>query len=374
MVSINIPLYNEPKVAARLLDACLGLHYPSDKLEIIVVDDSNDQTTRIVREYENKWPGIVKIIHREVREGYKAGALQIALEKSKGDFIAIFDADYVPGRNFLTEMVPHFFGDDRLGFVQARCGHLNPNSSWVSKAVALALDGYSIIDQRARFSSNLIAHFSGTNGIFRREAVVSVGGWSSETLAEDLDMSIRLQLNGWRYLYLPTVVCSGEIPPYLSIFKDQQLRWAKGFAECFRLYCKPILMHKGLTTFQKAEALFLLATYFLCPLSVLGFALSVLYYVTFPPAFILDDFWKTLYAPILSGLSTIIYIAPLMVYGAVVTELHRGTKRITRLLHLPYLLLLGFIVVFTNTVAVVEGLMAIKSPFNRTPKYGLIEQ
>jgi len=374
LVSINIPLYNEPRVAGRLLEACISIDYPREKLEIIVVDDSTDRTTQIVREYEASWPGLVRVIHRSGRKGYKAGALQEALRLSKGEFVAIFDADYVPGPSFLRDMIPHFYSDSRLAFVQARCGYLNPNSSWVSKGVSLALDGYSIIDQRARFASNLIAHFSGTNGVFRKSAIQSVGGWSAETLAEDLDLSIRLQLNGWKYLYLPNIVCSGEVPPFLSVFLHQQFRWAKGFSECFRLYWRSILRHGGFSRFQKGEALFLLATYFLCPLSVLGFALTMLYYAAVTPAFILGEYWTTLYAPVLSGLSTVIYVAPLMVYGTAVRELHRGRKRLTRLLHLPCLLGLGFVAIFTNSLAVLEGLFGIRSPFERTPKYGLIEQ
>ncbi|MEM3507277.1 MAG: glycosyltransferase, partial [Candidatus Bathyarchaeia archaeon] len=165
-VSINLPIYNEEKVIARLLNAVLNLDYPKNKLEIIVIDDSNDSTTQIIKSYEEKYKGLIKFIHRNNRNGFKAGALQLALENSTGEFIAIFDADYVPKPNFLKALLPYLYIEENVAFVQARIGYLNKNQSWVTKAVALGLDGYCFIDQRARYASNLLAHFSGTNGIF----------------------------------------------------------------------------------------------------------------------------------------------------------------------------------------------------------------
>lgn len=373
-VSIHLPFYNEAKVASRLLDACLGLDYPKDKLEIIVVDDSTDETTQITRDYAARNPGRIRVIHRDNRDGFKAGALQVALQNTAGDYVAIFDADYVPHSSLLKEMLPYFYTDPKVAFVQARCGYLNPSTSWITKAVALGIDGYCLIDQRARHKANLLAHFCGTNGIFRLESLKSVGGWASDTLVEDLDLSVRLQLKGWRYVYLPNIVCAGEIPHTLKTFRRQQFRWAKGFTECFLKHWRSILTHRGLSIFQKIEAVFLLATYFMCPISVAGLALTLTYYAIFPLSFLRTEYWQTIFAPVLSGLSTVIYMAPIIVYGTTVSELRsQGRKRFIRLFHIPYLLGLGFAVIFTNGVAVLEGFLGVKSPFHRTPKYGLID-
>ena len=196
MVSVHLPLFNEERVASRLLDACCKLDYPRDKLEIIAIDDSSDGTTKIAKEFESKNPDLVKVIHREDRSGFKAGALQLALEKSKGDFIALFDADYVPPRNFLRKMVPYLYADEKVAFVQSRWSYLDGQFSWIAKAISLGIDVYAFVDQRARYVGNLLAHFSGTCGVFRRSAMEEVGGWSADTLAEDLDLSIRLHLKG----------------------------------------------------------------------------------------------------------------------------------------------------------------------------------
>jgi len=373
-ISIHIPLYNERNVASRLLEACVNLDYPREKLEIIVIDDSNDGTTEIARSYEVRHKDLMRVLHREKRDGFKAGALQQALKASTGEFIAIFDADYVPKPNLLKEMIPYLYVDERVAFVQARCGYLNRESSWITKAYSLAIDGYFLIDQRARFAENLLAHFSGTNGIFRRSAIEQVGGWHSDTLVEDLDLSVRLQLADWKYLYAPNVYCSGEIPPVLNALRKQQFRWAKGFTECLKKYWKAIILQKHWSGFQKVEALLQLSTYFMFVISAAGLVLMLPYYLLLPITFLMGDYWKTVFAPLTSIFSVAIYSAPLLVYGTAVSELRRESNdRFTRLFYLFYLMIVGFGILFSTAAAVIGALLGRKSPFDRTPKFGLVD-
>jgi cellulose synthase/poly-beta-1,6-N-acetylglucosamine synthase-like glycosyltransferase len=371
-VSVHLPIFNEERVAGRVIDACTKLDYPRDKLEIIVVDDSQDATTNIVREFEAKFPGLVKVIHREDRVGFKAGALQAALERSTGEFIALFDADYVPPRNFLKKMVPYLYVDERVAFVQSRWSYLDGQFSWIAKAISLGIDVYAFVDQRARYVGNLLAHFSGTCGVFRKRAIEEVGGWSSDTLAEDLDLSIRLHLAGWRYIYVPTVVCPGEIPPSFDNLRHQQFRWAKGYSECLRKHGGQILRSGRLSLFQKAEAMLHLGTYFICPLSIIGIVVGLLYYSIFPPSFWLMGFWRYQVALLTFLLSLVIYSAPLIASGVTLSEFSQvGITKLRRLLHLGYLGAIVSGLLPSNTKAVVEGLFSTSSYFYRTPKIGL---
>ncbi len=334
-VSVHLPLFNEEKVVRRLLDACTRLEYPRDKLEIVAVDDSSDGTTKIAQEFEVKYPGLVKVIHRDDRTGFKAGALQLALKESKGELIALFDADYVPPRDFLKKMVPYLYVDEKVAFAQSRWSYFDGEFSWISKAISLGIDVYAFIDQRARYVGNLLAHFSGTCGVFRRGAIEDAGGWSSDTLAEDLDLSIRLHLKGWRYVYVPTVVCPGEIPPSFDNLRHQQFRWAKGFSECLRKYGGAILRSSRLNVFQKAEALLHLGTYFICPLTIMGIVVGLLYYSIFPPSFWLMGFWRYQVALLTFLLSLVIYSAPLIASGVTLSEFsHHRKRRLRRLMHL----------------------------------------
>ncbi len=374
-VSIHLPVYNERCVVSRLLESCLKLDYPRDQLEIIVVDDSTDDTTNIINNYTGRFPDLIKVIRRESRIGFKAGALQEALSRSQGEFIAIFDADYVPPNDFLKRMIPYLYVSDKIAFAQARSGNLNSHSTWVTKAVSLAIDSFFLVEQRARFAGNLLPHFLGTSGIFRRSAIEAVGGWSSDTLVEDLDLSIRLQLAGWNHIYVPNVVCSGEVPPTLSVFVRQQMRWSKGFSECLRKYWKTILHHKGLTLFQKVESLFQLACYFVFVLGVVGFFLTIPYYLVFPWSFLLYDYWKCSVAPIAIIASVPIYAAPVLFYGLAIAELRKMEKiSFRRICHLGYLGIIGYIVSWAGALAVIEGLIGKRSAFRRTPKFGLVDR
>jgi cellulose synthase/poly-beta-1,6-N-acetylglucosamine synthase-like glycosyltransferase len=372
-VSVHLPLYNEKGVARRLLDACVKLDYPRDKLEIIVIDDSNDGTTEIVQEFKSNYPDLVTVIHRDGRVGFKAGALQVALQKSAGEFIALFDADYVPPHDFLKKMIPHLYVDEKVAFAQSRWSYLDGQFSWIAKAISLSIDIYASVDQRARYVGNLLAHFSGTCSVFRKQAIEDAGGWSADTLAEDLDLSIRMHLKGWRYIYVPTVVCPGEIPAGFDNLKHQQFRWAKGFSECLKKHGGAILRSSRLNFFQKMEALLHLSTYFFCPLTIIGLVVGLLYYSIFPPSFWLMGFWRYQVALITFLLSLVIYSAPLIASGVALSEFSQlGMSKLRRLFHLGYLGALVYGMLLSNTKAVIEGLVSHSSYFYRTPKLGAI--
>lgn len=371
-LTVQLPLYNEAKVAGRLLDACVNLDYPHDKFEIVVVDDSTDKTTQIVRDFETKYPELVKVIHRKQRTGFKAGALQTATQTSRGEFICLFDADYVPPRDFLKKLIPYLYLDEKVAFVQARWSYLDGQFSWVAKAVSFGIDLYAFVDQRARYIGNLLAHFSGTCGVFRRTAIEDAGGWNPETLAEDLDLSIRLHLKGWRYVYVPTVACPGEIPQSFDSLRVQQFRWAKGFSQCLRRHGSAILRSKQLGPFQKLEAFLHLATYFICPLTVIGSVVALLYYAIFPPSFWLINFWRYQVAWLTLALSMVIYSAPFIASAIVITEFsHSGISKLRRLAHLGYLGALVYTLLLSNTKGVIDGLFFRKSYFHTTPKLGI---
>ena len=372
-VSIHLPLYNEERVANRLLSACTARDYPKDKLEVIVIDDSTDGTTSTAKQFEAKFPNLVRVIHRETRTGFKAGALQLALDRSRSDLIALFDADYVPPRDFLKKMVPYIYVGNNVAFVQSRWSYLDGQFSWIAKALSLAIDVYAFVDQRARYVGNLLAHFSGTCGVFKREAIEGVGGWSADTCAEDLDLSIRLHLRGWRYIYVPTVVCPGEIPASFNNLRLQQYRWAKGFSECLRKHGRSIMRSRELNFFQKVEALLHLGTYFMCPLTVIGIVVGLLYYAIFPPSYWLLGFWRYQVALLTFLLSLVIYSAPLMASTITLSEFsHRGFVKLRRLAHLGYLGAIVYGLLLSNTRAVIEGLFSKTSYFYRTPKLGLV--
>jgi cellulose synthase/poly-beta-1,6-N-acetylglucosamine synthase-like glycosyltransferase len=372
-VSVHLPLFNEESVVGRLLAACVKLDYPADKLEIIVIDDSNDGTTRVAKSYEAKYPKLVRVIHRENRTGFKAGALEVAMQNSTGEFIALFDADYVPPTDFLKKMIPHLYLDDKVAFAQSRWSYLDGQFSWIAKAMSLAIDVYAFVDQRARYVGNLLAHFSGTCGVFRRKAIEDAGGWSSDTLAEDLDLSIRLHLKGWKYIYVPSVVCPGEIPPSFDNLRHQQYRWAKGYSECLRKHGEAILCSDHLNFFQKVEAILHLSTYFICPLTIIGIVVGLLYYSVFPPSFWLMGFWRYQVAFITFLFSLVIYSAPLVASSVTLSEFSQiGAMKLRRILHLGYLGAIVYGLLFSNSRAVIEGLFSRTTYFYRTPKMGSV--
>lgn len=374
-VSVHLALYNEKPVVSRLLDSVIAVDYPRDKLEIIVVDDSDDGTTELLRSYEDRYPGLVTVIHREQREGFKAGALQAALLRSRSEFVAIFDADQMPTSDFLRRMIPYLCLDNTIAFAQARPVYLHDGKSWVARALSLGMDAYAFVEQEARFSANLLTHFSGGGGIFRKSAIIDVGGWNSETLAEDLDLSIRLRLSGWRHIYDVTVACPGEAPTSFQVLRQQQFRWANGFAGCLKKHFRSLVTTRQMSPMQKAEAVVYLAGYAASPLIAIGVVLAVLYCIVFPLNFIASGFLRNALAAFTVLTSSLIYTAPLALFAVAVFRSTSGwSRRAKRVVDLIYLGVLSVGIFLTSARAVLDGFLNKATYFYRTPKRGDVEQ
>lgn len=368
-VSVHLPVYNEKRVISRLLDSVLVFDYPHDKLEIIVVDDSTDGTTQLLQSYREKHPELITIVHRERRDGFKAGALQTALDRSRGDLFVLFDADHVPAPDFLKRMVPYLCSDSRVALAQPRQGYLHDVNSWVARALGLGTDAYAFVDQEARYSAELLTHFSGSGGVFRKAAVVDVGGWSSDTLAEDLDMSIRLRLRGWRWVYDRSIECPGELPDSFTILRQQQFRWASGFAGCLSKYLRKLLTTNRMSIMQKGEAMIYLSGYVASPLIAIGVVVAILYCLVFPSDFILDGFRHNVLSTFTVVMSALIYTAPLAMFAVAVYRSTNGwPRRIRRVSDLFYLGVLSVGIFLTSARAVVSGLLNRATYFYKTPR------
>lgn len=367
-VSVHLPFHNERRVAARILSACLAFDYPRDKLEIIVVDDSDDGTTEIARRFEDLYPSMVRVLHRVDRRGFKAGALNLALAHSRGDLIAVFDADYIPPPSFLRETVPYLLSEEKVAFLQTRCGHLNADYNWVTRAAVAAHEWFWGREQKARYETGFFTHFGGTGGLFKREALMESGGWPEGTLTEDLDLSVRLHLKGWKYLYIPEIVCPGELPPSFKALLRQQHRWAKGFTQCLLKHASNILKSRRLTFTQKVEAIMQLSSYLTAPATLGLMASLTLLWMACPP-----DILK------LTGLTLLgESLIPLSIGAAALRredkEMNGNAQRKTSLQDLAYLILMTLPMLIVYTKGVLEALLGVGSPFRRTPKYGLITE
>ena len=272
-VTVQLPLFNEATVAVRLLDHVARFDYPRDRLEIQVLDDSTDETGQLVRAAMRRLAADeatsdldIAYIHRVDRTGYKAGALDAGMKVAKGELIAIFDADFLPQPDFLRALVGHFT-DPKVGMVQARWGHLNRGHSLLTRVQALMLDGHHLVENRARAAAGWLFNFSGTGGMWRKAAIVDAGGWQHDTLTEDLDLSYRAQLGGWKFVYREDVVTPAELPEDVSAFRAQQYRWAKGTVQTSRKLLERVWTSRlGLD--QRVEAFFHLTPHFAYPLMV----------------------------------------------------------------------------------------------------------
>jgi len=365
-VTIQLPLYNEATVAARLLDHVAAIEYPRSRLEIQVLDDSTDETRALVRAKVEalRERGLdVVYIHRVDRTGYKAGALDNGLRVAKGELIAIFDADFLPQPDFLRAVVPHFVADPRVGMVQARWGHLNREHSMLTRTQALMLDGHHLVENRARSAAGWLFNFSGTGGMWRKAAIAGAGGWQHDTLTEDLDLSYRAQLAGWRFVYRQNIVTPAELPEDISAFRAQQFRWAKGTVQTARKLLAHVMKAK-LSPMQRVEAFFHLTPHFAYPLmvilSVLLLPALVLMPATDPKTMLMIDL------PLVIGTT-----GSLAAFYAM-AELAQGRRRIDAFKQLPALLALGAGLAPHLTKAVWEGLHSMAGEFVRTPKKGAV--
>lgn len=360
-VTVQLPIYNERYVVKRLLHAVAGLHYPKDLLEIQVLDDSTDETTamasRLVKRYRQQGFDIA-LLHRSHRQGYKAGALKAGLEVAKGRFIAIFDADFVPTPDFLHRTLP-FFQDPSIGMVQTRWEHLNQDYSLLTRAQAFGINGHFWVEQAARCWSGLFMNFNGSGGIWRRQTIEEAGGWQEDTLTEDLDLSYRAQLKGWRLKFLPQVVCPSEIPVQMSAVKSQQHRWAKGSIQTAKKLV-PHILKAPMSMFKKYQALCHLTNYMVHPLMVFVVLMSSLL-LMLPLA-------TTLRMPSLLALCFFMAtLAPSSMYLYAHCHLYRDWKR--RLWAFPALLVFGIGIALNNTKAILEAVFNVQSAFVRTPKF-----
>jgi cellulose synthase/poly-beta-1,6-N-acetylglucosamine synthase-like glycosyltransferase len=363
-VTIQLPIYNEMYVADRLIDAVCEMDYPRELLEIQVLDDSTDETREIaelaVRRHAARGFDIA-YLHRVDRRGFKAGALEAGLKLAKAQFIAIFDADFIPPQDFLARTLPYFAGE-KVGMVQARWGHINQDYSLLTKIQAILLDAHFVLEHGGRNRAGCFFNFNGTAGVWRREAIDSAGGWQHDTLTEDLDLSYRAQMLGWKFVFLPDVVSPAEVPVEMNSFKSQQHRWAKGSIQtCIKLLPRILRSNQPLSV--KAEAFFHLSANFnyllMSLLSVLMFpAMIVRYNMGWTEMLLID-------LPVFAAAT----MSFCNFYALSQRELYPDWR--ARLKYLPFLMSIGIGLCVNNTRAVLEALFGKQSEFARTPKYGI---
>jgi cellulose synthase/poly-beta-1,6-N-acetylglucosamine synthase-like glycosyltransferase len=376
-ITVQLPMFNEELVAERIIRATCQLEYPLDKLEIQVLDDSTDYSAEIARKACEEWAAKgfpIKYIHRDNREGYKAGALAEGLKQATGKFIAIFDADFVPPKDILRNVV-HYFTDKAIGMVQVRWDHLNRDASLLTKSQAIFLDGHFVIEHTARNRSGRFMHFNGTAGVWRRSTIEDAGGWQHDTLTEDLDLSYRAQIKGWKFVYLPQFCAPAELPPEMIAFKQQAHRWTKGSMQTALKLLPRILRSKNLSWRIKTEAFFHLTNTLVYPLMVL---LTVLMWPTFfnvMSPFKVHSWSQYIFSGSLFVLATC-SASTFFVFGQ--RELFGKFAGWKTVIYLPFLMGLGVGVCLNNAKAVSEAFISrgkrTGGEFVRTPKYGVSGQ
>lgn len=365
-VTVQLPMYNEQYVAQRVIEAACRIDYPRAQLEIQVLDDSTDHTREIAAETVQRMQAAghnVVYLHRSDRSGYKAGALEAGTRVARGEFIAIFDADFLPPANILRDTI-HYFTDERVGMVQSRWDHLNRNDSLLTRAQAVLLDGHFLIEHSARNRSGRFMSFNGTAGVWRRSAIDDAGGWQHDTLTEDLDLSYRAQLRGWNFIFLPELTSPAELPPEMNAFKAQQHRWTKGGAQtCVKLL--PTVLRDGPSWRVKLEACFHLTS---CVVYILMVILSLL----IGPALIMKMVVRGEDSPLELALDFVLFVvgtgSALSFYVVSQRQILRKWSDVFRCV--PPLLALGIGIAFNNAVAAIEGFFAKSGEFVRTPKFG----
>ena len=361
-VTVQLPVYNERYVVERLLDAAAGLDYPRDRLEIQLLDDSTDATVEIAAKRIAWWRSQgVNIVHlrRVDRAGFKAGALQHGLEWASGDLLAIFDADFVPPPGFLRALVP-YFQDETVGMVQSRWEHLNETYSLLSRAQAISLDGHFIVEHTARMVGGSYFNFNGTAGILRKACIRDAGGWQSDTLTEDLDLSYRAQLKGWRFVFAPHVACPAELPVEMNAFKAQQHRWVKGSIQVARKLL-PVIWRSPAPLAVKIEATFHL-TY-----NVAYVALLLLSLIVYPVVLERYESRSLLFTIADTLLFLTATVSTLVYFGVAQQDLRGGWMK--RIQYLPFVMSLGIGLAVNNTRAVLGALFGTRGGFIRTPKF-----
>ncbi len=367
-VTIQLPVYNERYVVDRLIRATAEIKYPKDKLEIQILDDSTDETSSIINDTikELSLKGInIEVVQRSNREGYKAGALANGLARCKGDFIGIFDADFIPPLDFLLKTIPHF-NDPNTGMVQVRWGHLNKNYSFLTKLQAFGLDAHFMVEQPGRNQSGAFINFNGTAGIWRKTAIIDSGGWSAETLTEDLDLSYRAQLKGWKFKYLEDTVAPAELPAEIMGLRSQQFRWNKGAAQNM-LKNLPSVLRSDLPMMKKMHAFFHLNNSAIFVAIMIAFISSI-------PLLI----WKssisngdTIFHWMAISLLAYVFLGSYFYIPYKLSNPDARFRLLKFIYWFPLFLCISMGLAFQNTMAVLEGWFGKNTAFIRTPKYNL---
>jgi cellulose synthase/poly-beta-1,6-N-acetylglucosamine synthase-like glycosyltransferase len=365
-VTIQLPIFNEKYVVERLLDATSKFDYPKEKLEIQVLDDSTDETTEIILKKLESIRHLaldIKLIHRKNRVGYKAGALDHGFQLAKGEFIAIFDADFIPSPDFLKKTLA-YFQNQQVGVVQTRWGHLNKNYSFLTQLQAFGLDAHFSIEQTARSYADSFINFNGTCGIWRKTCIADAGGWSNDTLTEDLDLSYRAQLKGWKFNYLEEVETKGELPIVMSAIKSQQYRWNKGAAETARKNFGNVV-RSALPIKNKIHAFFHLFNSSVFTSLLVAALLSV-------PMLFVKHRHPSVEWIFNVGIIFLAGFLSITLFYWVATKRFNPTNRKTVFWKLyPSFLIVSMGLSLHNGLAVLEGLMGRKTPFIRTPKFNV---
>lgn len=359
-VTVQLPIFNERYVAARVIESVGNFDYPKDRLQIQVLDDSTDITKNIVAEavaYQQSTGIDIQHVQRKERKGFKGGALEHGLATTKGEFVAIFDADFSPPSSFLKKVIPNFDSDPRIGCLQTRWGHLNQEYSWLTRAQASGIDGHFSIEQEVRSAKNLFLNFNGTAGVWKKACIQDAGGWHHDTLTEDLDLSYRAQLRGWKIRYLPHIITPAELPVHVNALKRQQFRWAKGSIQVAQKLLGNLWKSDN-SLITKIEGSIHLTNYFVHPLILLNLLLTL---------------------PLINSQSQLLWFTPLFTLAALGpiymywTSLRFERKKpLERIKHLSILVVLGMGLSLNNTLAVAEAVLGKQSSFLRTPKFNVL--
>ena len=374
-VTVQLPLFNEMYVVERLLEAVAGIRYPRDRFQVQVLDDSTDETQDICRrkiaDLNTRYPELdIEYVHRVDRSGFKAGALEHGLRTAKGEFILIFDADFLPQAEVLEQSIHHFL-DPRVAVVQCRWDHLNRDFSALTEVQALMLDGHFMMEHAGRNRSNRFFNFNGTAGIWRRSAIADAGGWQHDTLTEDMDLSYRAQLRGWRFVYLPEIASPAELPVEMSAFKSQQFRWAKGSVQV-ALKLLPTILRSNATFAQKSEAFFHLTNNLAYPLLLL-LSILLLPNLALRP----HHGWRevlTIDLPLFFGTTLSIasfYLTSQREIALLRNPGERPRAQWSVIRRLPLVMSIGIGLCVNQTRAVLEALFGRETEFVRTPKHGI---
>jgi len=362
-ITVQLPIYNEQFVVDRLVDAICKLEYPREKLDIQVLDDSTDETVSVAAAVVERYAALgqpITYIHRNNREGFKAGALANGLLTAQGELVAIFDADFIPPEDWLLRVV-HYFSDPKIGMVQTRWTHLNRDYSFLTEVEAILLDGHFVLEHGSRARTGVFFNFNGTAGIWRRQAIEDAGGWQHDTLTEDTDLSYRAQLKGWKFKYVPDIECPAELPIEMTAFKVQQARWAKGLIQTGKKVL-PMIFRSDVPIRVKIEAWYHLTANISYPLMIVFSTLLL-------PAMIIRSFggwFQMLVIDLPLFMASTFSISSFYL----VSQKELFPQRWYRtFLFLPFLMSFGIGLTLTNTRAVLEALFGVKSAFKRTPKY-----